>query len=339
VLETFEGTAALAAGIDRGAEIIAIGTNSGNLVPVTSLLAAGTTSPVIDALGPSTAGTTRVLRVNRGGTVTDITLTKTEFTLDPVSNRYGAAVLDDNGKKVGYINLRTFIDTAAPDLRTAFASFQAQGITEVIVDLRYNGGGLVHISELFGDLLAADKVGQVFSYTTYRASKAGKNSTKRFASQPQAIAATKIAFIGTDGTASASELLANSFIPYLGANTALIGSNTYGKPVGQLAFDNTCNDRLRVVAFQSENANHQGDYFGGLAGVFPKTCAAPDDITHQLGDPNEAQIKAALDFLAGRACTAITGADGQKTLSVTPKSELFRPENVGTHQRESPGSF
>ena len=340
VLETFEGTSALAAGIDRGAEIIAIGTSASNLTNVSTLMASGGAQAVVDALGPSTTGTTRVLRVNRGGVVSDITLQKTDYSLDPVSNRYGAVVLNDGGKKVGYINLRTFIDPADPDLRAAFANFQAQGITEVIVDLRYNGGGLVSISELFGDLLGANKVGQVFSYTTFRSSKAGNNSTKLFAAQPQAIAATKIAFIGSSGTASASELLANSFIPYLGNNTALIGSNTYGKPVGQIAVDKAaCDDRMRVIAFRTENANHQGDYFGGLASVFPKTCTAPDDITHQLGDPNEAQIKAALDFLAGRACTSITASAQAKALSVAPKRELIRTENGSTAQRESPGSF
>ncbi len=340
VLETFEGTSALAAGVDRGAEIVAIGTNSGNLVSVSSLMAAGGSEAVVDALGPSTAGTTRVLRVNRNGVISDITLAKTEYSLDPVSNRYGAKIIDDGGKKVGYLNLRTFIDSADPDLRAAFASFKAQGVTEVIVDLRYNGGGLVSISELFGDLLAANKVGQVFSYTTFRASKANNNSTKTFASQPQAIAATKIAFIGSSGTASASELLANAFIPYLGNNVALIGSNTYGKPVGQIALDKPeCDDRIRVVAFRTENANHQGDYFNGLASVFPQTCAAPDDITHQLGDPNESQIKAALDFLAGRMCTPITAAAGQRALSEAPKRELIRPENPTAAQHETPGLF
>jgi C-terminal processing protease CtpA/Prc len=340
VLETFEGTAALAAGIDRGAEIVAIGTTSSNLVTVASLMASGGAQAVVDALGPSTAGTARVLRVNRNGVVSDVAVTKTEYSLDPVSDRYGAKIIDDGGKKVGYLNLRTFIDSAAPDLRAAFANFQAQGVTEVIVDLRYNGGGLVSISELFGDLLAANKVGQVFSYTTFRNSKANNNSSKTFASQAQAIAATKIAFIGSEGTASASELLANAFIPYLGNNTALIGSNTYGKPVGQIALDKPeCDDRIRVIAFRTENANHQGDYFNGLASVFPKTCAAPDDITHQLGDPNESQIKAALDFLAGRVCTPITASEGQRTLSEAPKRKLIEPEQKTAAQHETPGLF
>ncbi|GGD97294.1 peptidase S41 [Tsuneonella deserti] len=340
VVETFEGTSALAAGIDRGAEIIAIGTSSSNLQTVASLMQNGGAQAVVNALGPSSVGTTRVLRISRAGVVSDILLSKTEYSLDPVSDRYGARIIDDGGKKVGYINLRTFIDTAESDLRDAIAGFKAQGVTEVIVDLRYNGGGLVRVSELFGDLLGADKVGKVFSYTTFRDSKAANNSTRTFAAQPQAIAATKIAFIGFSGTASASELLANSFIPYLGANTALIGSNTYGKPVGQIALDKPeCDDRMRVVAFRTENANHQGDYYTGLASVFPNTCAAPDDLTHQLGDPDEGAIKAALDFLAGRACSATTSAEGQRALSVAPKRELIRPQDANTGEREAPGRF
>ncbi len=341
VVEAYEGAPALAAGIDRGTEIVAIGTSASNLVTVASLMQSGGPQAVVNALGPSDPGVSRVLRVNRGGTLSDITLTKTEFTIDPVSNRYGARIINDNGRNVGYINLRTFIgEPAEADLRAAFASFRAQNVTEVIVDLRYNGGGLVRTAELFGDLLAADKVGQIFSRTTYRESKASNNSAKTFAAQPEAIAATKIAFIGYSGTASASELLANAFIPYLGTNTALIGGNTFGKPVGQIAFDKAeCDDRIRVTAFQTENAAGQGNYYSGLARVFPRTCAAPDDISRPLGDPAEAAIKAALDFLAGRACTPITASGGQGTLSSAPRRELLQPESPRAAQREAPGLF
>lgn len=340
VVETFEGTAALAAGIDRGTEIVAIGTTASNLQTVSSLMSSGGPQAVVDALGPNTAGTSRVLRLNVGGTIRDVTVTKTDYALDPVSNRYGALVLNDGGKRVGYINLRTFIDTAETDLKSAFATFKAQGVTEVIVDVRYNGGGLVRVAELFGDLLAANKVGQVFSYTTFRDSKASNNSTKNFAAQTEAIAATKIAFIGYSGTASASELLANSFIPYLGTNTALIGGNTYGKPVGQIALDRAaCDDRMRVVAFRTENASRQGDYYTGLASVFPRTCSAGDDISRQLGDPNETAIKTALDFLAGRTCTAITASGGQTAQSVGQKPELMRAAEPSAAQRETPGLF
>ena len=85
---------------------------------------------------------------------------------------------------------------------------------------------------------------------TFRPEKTSNNSSHNFTVQPQSIAPTKIAFIGTGGTASASEIVINGFVPYLHANAALIGTNTYGKPVGQIALDKSaCDDRLRVIAF------------------------------------------------------------------------------------------
>jgi hypothetical protein len=191
---------------------------------------------------------------------------------------------------------------------------------------------------LLGDLLGANKVGQVFSFTTFRASKASNNDQDNFGSQPEAIAATKIAFIGTTGTASASELVINAFTPYLHANSALIGTNTFGKPVGQIALDRAaCDDRLRPVAFRTENAAHQGDYYTGLAPRMEATCSAGDDFTKPLGDPAEASVKVALDFLAGRSCNAITSG-GQTTLAAG-KRNLLQPDAPTTAQREVPGSF
>jgi hypothetical protein len=338
VIEAFEGAPALAAGIDRGSEIIAIGTNAGNLQSVSSLMQSGGPQAVVNALGPSTAGTTRVLRVVTNGTTSDLTVTKTTFALTPVSSRYGVKVLDNGGTRVGYVNLRTFIDTADPALRNAFANFRSQGITQVIVDVRYNGGGLVSIAELFGDLLAANRVGQVFSHTTFRPSKASNDDTDNFGSQSEAIAATKIAFIGTTGSASASELLINAFTPYLNTNMALVGTNTFGKPVGQIALDRAaCDDRLRPVAFRTENANRQGDYYTGLASRVPVTCSAGDDFTRPLGDPAEASVRVALDFLAGRSCTAISS--GGQSPQGAGKRNLLQPDAPTTAQREVPGAF
>lgn len=339
VAEAFEGAPALAAGIDRGTEIIAIGTSTSNLQTVKSLFTAGGAAAVSDALGPSTAGVSRVLRVIINGVQQDLTITKTSYELTPVSSRYGVKVIDNGGQKVGYINLRTFIDSADPALRSAVDTLRAQGITNVIVDLRYNGGGLVSISELFGSLLGAGRAGQVFSYTTFRPEKSNNNSTHNFQPTSQSIAPMKIAFIGTTSTASASELLINAFKPYLGANAGLIGTNTYGKPVGQVALDkSSCDDRLRAIAFRTENANHEGDYYTGLATRVAASCAASDDLSFQLGDPNEASVKTALDFLAGRSCTPIS-TSGQTTQALRASRQVLQVLNGTTEQREVPGSF
>ena len=343
IAEAFEGAPALAAGIDRGTEIIAIGTSAATLRTVDSIIATEGAAGITNALGPSTAGTTRVLRITDAAGTRDVTVAKADFSLTPVSSRYGARIIDDNGRRVGYVNLRTFIDTADPALRNAFSQFRAQGITEVIVDLRYNGGGLVSIGELLGDLLGGNRVGQVFSRTVFRPEKAANNSTDLFGSQPQSISSMKIAFIGTGGTASASELVINSFLPYLGANVALVGTNTYGKPVGQIARDRSqCDDRLRVIAFATQNSTGQGAYFDGLAPFMQSTCRAGDDLTRQLGDPQEASIRASLDFLAGRGCTAIAAvpaAGKAQAGQAEAERELLVPQRPSPAQHEVPGFF
>lgn len=341
VIEGYEGAPGLAAGLDRGTEILSIGTTPSTLQTVTSLFNAGGAQGVSNALGPSTAGTSRTMQVRTNGVDSTVTVIKQDFTILPVSTRYGAKVIDDGGRKVGYVNLRTFIDTADPALRSAFATFRQQGITEVIVDVRYNGGGLVSIAELMGDLLNDGRAPNVFSYTTLRPEKASFNETRPFATQPEAIAATKIAFIGTGSSASASELVINAQTPYLAANSALVGANTYGKPVGQFGLDKAaCDDRLRVVAFRTENANHEGDYFTGLASRVAVTCRAGDDIFRQLGDPAEASVQAALDYLAGRSCTSLTSSarSAQAALPVA-ETELLQSAAPSASQYELPGLF
>lgn len=338
VMEAYEGAPGLAAGMDRGTEIIAIGTSTSDLQSVQALAQNGGVEAVSDALGASTAGTRRTLQLRQpDSSISTVSVAKQDYTLLPVSSRYGAKVIDDNGRKVGYINLRTFVDTAGPALRNAFAGFKAQGVTDVVVDLRYNGGGLISVAQLFSDLLNAQRTGQVQGYTTFRTSKANNNETSYFTSQPEAIAATRIAFIGTGNTASASELVINAQKPYLGSSAALIGGNTYGKPVGQVALDNApCDDRLRAIALKVENASHEGDYYTGLAGVLPVTCQASDNIFYQLGDPQEPSIRAALDFLDGRSCTAIASA-GLAQQSVGRR--LLQAAVPNAVQRELPGIY
>ncbi|WP_439570704.1 S41 family peptidase [Sphingomonas sp.] len=339
IAESFEGTPALTAGIDRGTEILAIGTSTATLRNVSEIIASEGSAGITNALN----GDTRSFRFRPlGGSEQTATITRATYTLTPVSARYGAKIIADAGKKVGYINLRTFINTAETPLRTAFADFRAQGVSEVIIDLRYNGGGLVSIATLINNLLARDKTAsQVANYTTFRASKAANNETTFFSPQAQSITPTRIAFIGTGGSASASELVMNTFIPHLGNRAALIGTNTYGKPVGQIAVDRTaCDDRLRVVAFATENSARQGAYYTGLASFMGATCQAADDVTRPLGDPQEASIKTALDFLAGRSCTPITVSSMESARTGKGGAlELLSPLRPTTAQREVPGSF
>ena len=343
VTEAFEGAPALAAGIDRGAEILAIGTSASNLRTVGSLYNAGGNA-LADALGPDTTGTTRSFQIRDAAGTRTVSVAKTDFTLTPVSSRYGVQVIADGGQRYGYVNLRTFIYTADPALRSAFAQFRAQGITNIIVDLRYNGGGLVRTAELMSNLLGANRnTSEVMSYTTFRSEKSAENSTTFFAPQPQSVAPTRVAFIGTGGTASASEFVINAFIPYLHANAALIGTNTYGKPVGQIALDRAaCDDRLRVIAFALQNAARQGAYYDGLANTVEASCRAADDLAYPMGDPREASTRSALDFLQGKSCTRIgasASAEARALSAPVTRVALTPSGEMSTAQREVPGLF
>ncbi|MBA4747600.1 MAG: peptidase S41 [Sphingopyxis sp.] len=346
IAEAYEGAPALTAGIDRGTEIVAIGTSASNLRTIGDIVAAEGSAGINAALGPNTAGLTRVLRINNGGGNVDVTVTKADFSIDPISDRYGATIIEDGGRRYGYLNLRTFISSADAQLRAAFQNFRDQGITELIIDFRYNGGGLVSTAELMGDLMGRNRfTSEIFSRTDFRPEKASNNEIDFFAPQSQSVAPTRIAFIGTGSTASASEFVINGMLPYLGSNMALVGANTFGKPVGQIALDRAaCDDRMRVVAFSTGNAAGTGDYFNGLASKVQQTCAAADSVSFPLGDARETSIRAAIDFLAGRSCTAIADASvGAQSAtqrsaddgSMTP----LVPAAPSAAQREIPGLF
>lgn len=341
ISEAFEGAPALAAGIDRGTEILAIGTTAANLRTVSDIIAAEGAAGVSNALGPTTAGITRLIRITDAGGTRDVSVTKATFDLVPVSARYGAQIVNDGAKRVGYLNLRTFISAADPQLRTAFDTFRTQGISEFVIDFRYNGGGLVSTAELLTNLLGRNRSSNdILSVTTFRPEKSSNNSTERFFQQSQSVAPVKIAFITTGSTASASELVINAVLPYLGTNVALIGANSFGKPVGQIAIDQAaCDDRLRVIAFSTQNASGNGFYYDGLKALVPNSCQAADDVTRPLGDPLEASLARALDFLGGRTCTPIA-ASGQVSQSVgAGKLQLLTPMAPTTPQREVPGLF
>ena len=119
-LEAFENGNGFAAGIDRGTELLAIGTTTTNLQLVSNLMASGGPQAVINALGPSDPGVTRVLRFRTAdGTVIEQSVAKSEFSLDPISDRYGVQIIQDGAKKVGNLNLRTFIVRDANERRVA----------------------------------------------------------------------------------------------------------------------------------------------------------------------------------------------------------------------------
>jgi hypothetical protein len=102
---------------------------------------------------------------------------------------------------------------------------------------------------------------------------------------------------------------------------------------------------MRVIAFATGNAASSGDYFDGLAPKISNSCAADDDLSLPLGDPREASVRAAIDFLAGGSCTtpiaqAPAGASAQsRSVRMAAEPEMLTPAKPRAAQRELPGLF
>jgi C-terminal processing protease CtpA/Prc len=338
--DVFEGSPAALGGLARGAEITDVDSGSG-YVPMATILA---TDPDLEqAFGPATEGVQRGLRfVLAGGQQMEAVFTKEIVTIPPVPAG-GAAILtlpSNPSVQVGYINLRTFISTAETPLRSAYAQFRAQGIQNFIVDFRYNGGGLVGIADLVGDLNALGRgAADVFENMRFNASKSSNDSVHRFVRQPQSVDPVRIAFITTGATASASELVVNGMKPWVGV--AIVGSDTYGKPVGQSAFDLTgCDLRMRLVTFKITNADEEGDYFDGLAPTLqPFACAATDDLTRDPWDSAESSTAAALAWLETGACGQVMSAPTIQFLKAQADFRLPLSRTPTAAQTYLPGLF
>lgn len=309
--DVYEDSPAAGAGLSRGTEITHIDSGSG-YVPMSTVLAE---DPDLEmAFGPATEGVERGLRfVPPGGAPTEASVIKAVVTILAVPAG-GARVLtlpSNPTVPVGYLSLRTFTSTAEEPLREAYADFRAQGIEYFIVDLRYNGGGLVRIAELIGDLNGqARSNSDVFLHILFNSAKSGQNRVRRFDSQPESVAPVRIAFITTGLTASASEIVINSLAPW--TEVAIVGDDTLGKPVGQSGFDVAgCELRLRLIAFRFTNANDGGDYYEGLAGTLPFACRADDDLMQDPGDAAEGSTAEALSWLGTGACSEVLGPDSR----------------------------
>ena len=339
-MEVFENSPASEAAMSRGAELLAIDSGSG-FVSIANILPGD--PGLSNALGPATVGVVRGFRFSTGGVVTEASLTKRVLTIQPIPDD-GVATLTlpaNPAVTVGYINLRTYITTAATPLREAFLGFRNQGINFFIVDLRYNGGGLISISDLMGDLFGQQRsTSEVYSKLSFRASKSSNDVTHFFRPQPQSVDPVRIAFITTGGSASASEMTVNSMKPW--AEIAIVGSDTYGKPVGQSAFDlsDSCDIRLRLVTFRGTNSDGEGDYYDGLASTLPFACAASDDLSRPMGDPAEDSTAEALQWLGTGACSAvIAGVPTAQKPGIQVETRYPVPDHPTPAQVHLPGLY
>jgi C-terminal peptidase prc len=292
LVQTYPGSPAAQAGMDRGDRLSTIGGKT-----VESLLATGEINTIF---GPEQVGYALdfTWRSQQGGE-RNARLVKAMVTIPTVSE---TTTIDSGGRRVGYLHFRNFVQPSVAALDTAFTQLRDAGANELVLDLRYNGGGLVSVAQHLAGLVAGPPtVGQVFVQFTHNAKQSSRNTSYKFEAKPQALAVARLVVITTRGSASASEAVINGLRPFM--DVKVVGDTTYGKPVGQYGFD-FCEKVLYPVAFLVTNARGQADYFDGI----PADCAAPDDVDHPLASRQEASLAEALNVLRTGRCSGTAAA-------------------------------
>ena len=321
--------------LSRGDEILQVdgvdAVNGGTAANVTALNA---------GLFPGATGQAHTFMVrNTAGATRTVSMTSASITHVPVPI---VTTFNTASGQVGYIQFNDHIATAETPLKNAISLLDNANVTDLILDLRYNGGGYLDLASELAYMIGNTTLtnGQTFEKIVFNSKNPSRNpvtgenltptpfhrTTQGFAgagtsNQPlPSLNLNSVYILTGPGTCSASESIINS-LRGVNVTVYLIGSTTCGKPYGFYPTDN-CGTTYFTIQFRGENAVNFGDYSDGFSpantaanvGTTVPGCSVADDFTHALGDPTEGRIAAALNFRASnnQSCPAASGlADPQ----------------------------
>ncbi|MCX2479607.1 S41 family peptidase [Pedobacter sp. MC2016-15] len=357
ITAVYPGSSAAANGVQRGWQIQKINGNS-----ISGISYSTENASIINSLDGASVKIEGVNYVDK--VPFSVTLTKTSYKSSPV---YTSKVITRAGKKIGYLafaRFSTLTNLSAPsdaNLDPAFASFAAAGVTDLVVDLRYNGGGYINTAEYLANLIAPAGVAgktmftEIYNPTMQAKARTTKTilsnqplltsdgkiqrqegkivtyddldytpagNTTNFSKKGSLNSVTNVVFIVSASTASASELLINALKPYM--NVQLVGRTTYGKPVG--FFPITLENRYEVYMplFETQNANKEGGYYTGMV---PGTTVS-DNSTYPFGDERESNLAAALNLIApGSTSQSATSTVTERTRAASLNFTDMKPVN------------
>jgi C-terminal processing protease CtpA/Prc len=246
---------------------------------------------IVDNVFNSTQTTFTFLKPD--GATVNITLNAAHYKEHPLSLD---TVYTINSKKIGYIVFKSFLGDTVEinnEFSRVFSKFSSQNVSEVVVDLRYNGGGYVSVQEKLADYLVKSSANNnLMMKEQYNDKHSAYNETTYF-KKLGSLNLSRIFFIVTSGTASASELLINNLKPYI--DVKLVGpTNTHGKPVGFFPIS-VGEWYIFPVSFRSTNASGTGNYFSGFA----PDSKVNDGVNKDWGDITESCLASALKYING----------------------------------------
>ena len=294
-----------------------------------------------------------LVRNNAESPPRSITMTAEEITSTPVQN---LSFLQTESGLVGYFTFNNHIAPAEELLIEAIKEIRDRNIADLVIDLRYNGGGFLAIANELSSMIAGDDaVGQIFEELEFNNKHPEFNpitgerlSPKEFLTVTQGFSVSegtplptlgleRVFVISGSGTCSASESIING-LRGIDVEVILVGDTTCGKPYGFYAFDN-CGTTYFSIQFRGKNNKGFGDYSDGFSpdnlssevGIPIDGCVVPDDFDHKLGDPDEARLKAVLDYRQSKTCPETTNQTSASTMAeflTNAPSEISRKKRL-----------
>ncbi|MGY5847357.1 S41 family peptidase [Salegentibacter sp. HM20] len=272
-------------------------------------------------------------------------LSRSQYTENPV---HLSKVLNLEGQKVAYLMYNSFTANFDDELNAAFAEFKAEGIDDLVLDLRYNGGGSVVSAVDLASMITGQFEGEIFLKEQwnkdYQDSFEANNPEQllnRFDAKIRSGAAinslnlNRVYVLTTNSTASASELIINGLDPYI--DVIQVGETTTGKFQASVTLYDSPNFSksnanenhtyaLQPLVFKSANANGKTDYINGL----PPRVEISENLENmgELGDPTEPLLEAALNHMLGKA---------QKQASPAERKAAERFKTIGESGMNEPG--
>lgn len=204
-----------------------------------------------------------------------IAFTKTVLDENPILIN---TVINSGGHKIGYLMYNGFYSNYDTKLNQAFGTLKTEGITDLVLDLRYNSGGSVLTATRLASMITGQFANQVFTKLSYNSKKSSNNVNYLFpntigTTPINSLKLTKVYILTSQGTASASELIINGLAPYI--SVTQIGDVTSGKNVASITLYDSSNFSsknrnpnhkyaMQPIVAKSVNKNGFGEYETGL---------------------------------------------------------------------------
>ncbi len=351
IRDVVPGSPADLGGVTRGMTLISVDGED--------FINGGDVDTLIAGIGPSVVGEAHTFVFRPSGSDENVTITISSANVDAVPVMAERVVTTPTGD-VGYIHFNSHIAPAERGLFDAFQTMAEAGVTDLVLDMRYNRGGLLFMAGEVAYMIAGDASSDSTFYRFESNDKQPAGEEILFQSQSLGFDTARLAggldlpvldlptvyILSTSLTCSASEAVING-LRGIGVNVVLIGDTTCGKPYGFVPQGN-CGTHYFSVQFTGVNDQGFGEYPDGFSpanqpdapGIVVPGCWVEDDFSRELNDPEEALFAAALQYREDGSCPAIsTSMKSRAAAKASAAQKSTRDDNpfAGLGVSNSPG--